>query len=298
MASTEEKAYPVIASLDVDYVLVIFGGYAGYQSDDINKFLWMVRIGQGVYPDHIQESNYFAGGRYRMDKGGAPQMLNSLMYKLSYYRFGEVKTDYSKPGGYDRTRNIEIGNKDISFEHMEEAFTSEHWLVRIYKVLKPANRPAGHLQHRSARSKKASSALNAENDVKPTYIGCVSSEAFLSADKIYGGGTTGAHFNLAKHHAVTNKKKYFAVARAGADGHSFSFDKAPKTFDVDSEGCHLGCLDDPQQGCGCADDACYQAGDKPVGGEANNRRWAVYEVAGGDGKKASKRGGSKKKRSP
>lgn len=28
--------------LDADYVLVIFGGISGYQSDDINKFLWMV----------------------------------------------------------------------------------------------------------------------------------------------------------------------------------------------------------------------------------------------------------------
>jgi hypothetical protein len=29
-------------SLDVDYVLVVFGGAIGYASDDINKFLWMV----------------------------------------------------------------------------------------------------------------------------------------------------------------------------------------------------------------------------------------------------------------
>jgi hypothetical protein len=42
----------------VDYVLVIFGGLSGYSSDDINKFLWMVRIGGGVFPQHIQEKNY------------------------------------------------------------------------------------------------------------------------------------------------------------------------------------------------------------------------------------------------
>jgi dolichyl-diphosphooligosaccharide--protein glycosyltransferase len=47
-----------LQKLDVDYVLVIFGGLSGYSSDDINKFLWMVRIGGGVYPDHIQEKNY------------------------------------------------------------------------------------------------------------------------------------------------------------------------------------------------------------------------------------------------
>lgn len=40
-------------SLDVDYVLVIFGGVTGYSSDDINKFLWPVRIGSGVFQDDM-----------------------------------------------------------------------------------------------------------------------------------------------------------------------------------------------------------------------------------------------------
>lgn len=69
----------------------------------------MVRIGGGVYPDEIQEPNYFAEGQYRMDAGGSPTMLNCLMYKLSYYRFGDVSTGYGKPAGYDRVRNVEIG---------------------------------------------------------------------------------------------------------------------------------------------------------------------------------------------
>jgi len=50
MASKEEDAYLIFSKLDVDYVLVIFGGMAGYSGDDINKFLWMVRIGGGVFP--------------------------------------------------------------------------------------------------------------------------------------------------------------------------------------------------------------------------------------------------------
>ncbi len=33
MASTEEKAYEIMRELDVDYVLVIFGGLTGYSSD-------------------------------------------------------------------------------------------------------------------------------------------------------------------------------------------------------------------------------------------------------------------------
>lgn len=37
----------------MNYVLVIFGGVTGYSSDDINKFLWPVRIGSGVFPDDM-----------------------------------------------------------------------------------------------------------------------------------------------------------------------------------------------------------------------------------------------------
>ncbi|VDQ15744.1 unnamed protein product [Trichobilharzia regenti] len=47
-----------IQSLDVDYVLVIFGGYIGYSGDDINKFLWMVRIGGGEHPNEIREQDF------------------------------------------------------------------------------------------------------------------------------------------------------------------------------------------------------------------------------------------------
>jgi len=140
MSSTEEDAYPIMQQLDVDYVLVIFGGIIGYSGDDINKFLWMVRIAQGVYPDKIKEHEYLPKGEYRIDAGGSPTMLNSLMYKLSYYRFGEQKTDPSKPSGFDRVRNVEIGNKNFKLKYVEEAYTSEHWLVRIYKVKKPNNR--------------------------------------------------------------------------------------------------------------------------------------------------------------
>ena len=43
MSSNESAAYEIMTELDVDYVLVIFGGVIGYSGDDINKFLWMVR---------------------------------------------------------------------------------------------------------------------------------------------------------------------------------------------------------------------------------------------------------------
>lgn len=54
MSSREEDAYEIMTSLDVDYVLVIFGGVIGYSGDDINKFLWMVRIAEGEHPKDIK----------------------------------------------------------------------------------------------------------------------------------------------------------------------------------------------------------------------------------------------------
>ena len=87
MSSTEEVAYPILRKHDVEYVLIIFGGLIGYSGDDINKFLWMVRIAQGVWPDEIQEPNYFtATGEYRVDAQASQTMKDCLMYKMSYYR--------------------------------------------------------------------------------------------------------------------------------------------------------------------------------------------------------------------
>ena len=69
-----------------------------YYYIDINKFLWMVRIG-GSTPEgaHIKETDYYTPqGEFRIDKNGSPTMLNCLMYKLCYYRFGSVYTEQSE----------------------------------------------------------------------------------------------------------------------------------------------------------------------------------------------------------
>uniref|UniRef100_A0A2P2HXG9 Dolichyl-diphosphooligosaccharide--protein glycosyltransferase subunit STT3A n=1 Tax=Hirondellea gigas TaxID=1518452 RepID=A0A2P2HXG9_9CRUS len=142
MASPEDKAYEIMRELDVNYVLVIFGGLTGYSSDDINKFLWMVRIGGSTEMGaHIKEHDYYTpAGEFRVDREGSPVLLNSLMYKMCYYKFGQVYTEGGKPAGYDRVRNVEIGNKDFELDVLEEAYTTEHWIVRIYKVKDLPNR--------------------------------------------------------------------------------------------------------------------------------------------------------------
>ena len=62
---------------------------------DINKFLWMVRIGGSTERgQHIKENDYYTPqGEFRVDKEGSPILLNCLMYKMCYYRFGSVYTE-------------------------------------------------------------------------------------------------------------------------------------------------------------------------------------------------------------
>jgi len=134
MSSSEEVAYPILRKHDVDYVLIIFGGLLGYSGDDINKFLWMVRIAQGVWPDEIQEPNYFtAKGEYRVDEAASATMKNSLMYKMSYYRFAEL---FGGNQAVDRVRGQQMPKTGPTLDYLDEAFTSENWIVRIYQVKK------------------------------------------------------------------------------------------------------------------------------------------------------------------
>jgi dolichyl-diphosphooligosaccharide---protein glycosyltransferase len=80
MSSREEVSYPILRQHDVDYVLVVFGGLLGYSGDDINKFLWMVRIAEGIWPDQVKERDFFtARGEYKIDDEATPTMRNSLM---------------------------------------------------------------------------------------------------------------------------------------------------------------------------------------------------------------------------
>ena len=65
---------------------------------------------------------------------------SNLKTKYNVFLKKKRQVDFRTPPGFDRTRNVEIGNKNYKLEHLEEAFTSEHWIVRIFKVKKPSNR--------------------------------------------------------------------------------------------------------------------------------------------------------------
>ena len=71
---------------------VLFIGLTGYSSDDINKFLWPVRIGSGVFPNDMPgERDFYAGGNFDIGPGGAPALLNCVAYKCCYYKFGMLE---------------------------------------------------------------------------------------------------------------------------------------------------------------------------------------------------------------
>lgn len=133
MNSPEDTSYKIARKLDVSYVLVVFGGIIGYSSDDINKFLWMVRIA-GSVDESVKEKDYLSHyGGYVVDKDAGPALKKSLMYNLCYYRFGDASR-----GGFDRVRQVPVPNvQNIKLKYFEEAFTSENWIVRIYRVKQP-----------------------------------------------------------------------------------------------------------------------------------------------------------------
>ncbi|KAJ1674030.1 oligosaccharyl transferase stt3 subunit, partial [Spiromyces aspiralis] len=135
-ASNEDDAYELLRKLEVDYVVVVFGGFLGYSGDDINKFLWMIRIAQGVYPEHVHEPDFFnSRGQYAIGDNASPAMRDSLMHKLSYYRFNELMGGR----GIDRVRNQPLPTYPIVLDTLEEAYTTTHWMVRIYRTKRPDN---------------------------------------------------------------------------------------------------------------------------------------------------------------
>ena len=104
MSSTEDKAYKIMRTLGVDYVLVIFGGMIGYSGDDINKFLWMVRIAQGEHPNDIKVRASCRGN----DLGCVGDLTFSITNRMDFYSSVSIAS-YCKPV-------FNIGNAHASYK--------------------------------------------------------------------------------------------------------------------------------------------------------------------------------------
>lgn len=130
-ASPEKEAWEIVSKLDVDYVFVVFGGFARYSGDDLNKFIWMVRIAAGVYPQ-LKVSDYFTPN-FEVGDRATRATKESLMYKLSYHNYASGATN-----GVDFVRRERIPDTG-ELTYFEEAYTTENWMVRIFKVKKSSD---------------------------------------------------------------------------------------------------------------------------------------------------------------
>ncbi|EQC40050.1 hypothetical protein SDRG_02705 [Saprolegnia diclina VS20] len=134
--STEEEAMPILQSLDVDYVLLLFGGVSAFDGDDLDKFPWFLRIAQGVFPESVDIGRFEVNGGVQVTPGATEAMEQCVLYKLSYYRFEGVTPEYKQPPGYDTNRNARVRSTPIDLTHFDEVFTSNGWIVRIFQVKK------------------------------------------------------------------------------------------------------------------------------------------------------------------
>ena len=134
MATGEAVSYKTMRQLDANYVLVIAGAASGYSGDDVNKFLWMVKISAGVYPKDVQEKDYYnSQGSFSIDQYASPKTVDSILYKTVYHGMSAL----GGPNMIDNVRQTPIADPNPKLSVLEEVYSSERFIVRIYKVKNP-----------------------------------------------------------------------------------------------------------------------------------------------------------------
>jgi hypothetical protein len=279
LLSTEESAYRQLLELGATHVMVVCGAKSGVRNDDIGKLIWPIRLGalrvvvahscvcvatistikaptrfhfclscagSAEFPADIRESHFLSrDGRLHVDADGSPPLHNSIAYKLCYHRFGEVRTRPSKPLGFDAARLVEIGHAGFRLSYFEEAYTTEHWLARIYRlktldeveraglILRPPppQQPRGRTAadylfkpvpywtpdgyRPDAGVEPHSAARQTEDVLKKSlglrFLGCYKTEAAFAGDRIYNRGAVGAHLPIARSHAGECKAQLCAL---------------------------------------------------------------------------------------
>ena len=173
---------------------------------DINKFLWMVRIGGSTdRGEHIKETDYFTPqGEFRIDKEGSSTMLNCLMYKMCYYRFGSVYTEQGKVITFIFIQIIECN--DII--HNEVGYTSM-WAYYKYAA------PLGHYFFISwftdFLAGKTGRSVGEKKKIQNNYIGPIMS----SCRKKLHGNRNKHHSCVCYHHTkllpiyINKQRKYY-----------------------------------------------------------------------------------------
>ena len=145
-----DEAAARMQALGADYVLVRFGGHTGDVNDDLSKLPSLLRLAQcepgplsgggGFAGFEASDADYMPHGRLGVGMASAGKATrSSLLYHLSFHRFDEVQSEYGRPKGFDRARGEESCKVERGLAHtrLEEAFTSSHWLVRVFRLRPP-----------------------------------------------------------------------------------------------------------------------------------------------------------------
>jgi len=139
LAANEDESHRICRKLDAKYMMVMFTGWDAVGGDDIDKFLWFVRIANSEQKD-LDEHAYY-NSTHDWPDNPTDTAKESMTWKMAYHRFGEMQRWSNRPAGFDNNREKEIlGTHDIRFSKFREVYTSSHWMLRIYEVLDPENR--------------------------------------------------------------------------------------------------------------------------------------------------------------
>jgi len=103
----ETAAVEIAKQLGAEYALIIFGGASGYFNDDITEAYNV------AFDSHFTE--------------------HSTLFKFAYKGFSDVPTRPAEHPGFDLVRQNTISSR-VPLSHFDESFTSDNWLIRIYKL--------------------------------------------------------------------------------------------------------------------------------------------------------------------
>lgn len=132
LSSNEERIKSLIEELNVDYVLISYGGYSKNSSDDLNKYAWILKVAKMLDPSVNPLLFYYHDkNQHPLGKNATFSMRNSILYKLSYHNITNKNIQ-----GYDSVRNIEVPPIHNLSEVFQEVFTTDFFGFRLYKIKK------------------------------------------------------------------------------------------------------------------------------------------------------------------
>jgi dolichyl-diphosphooligosaccharide--protein glycosyltransferase len=135
MSSPPAVSWRLARMMEADYMLVIFGGASQYSGDDVNKFLWMPRIAHQTF-DNVTGDMYTPPGAFIVGEKMTENMTGAAIFSFWYHNFARYVMSPQLGAGFDLARRTKVpGIEKIKLHHFQEAFTTKHWIMRIYRVM-------------------------------------------------------------------------------------------------------------------------------------------------------------------